>query len=225
MDGMKLEVISATLGQPRAEECAATWGCPITWIRGLPMMEAYQKGFEESKAAILVYAHDDLILREPWQDRVLAFFEDESVGVVGLGGALVHGDPDLYKTPYKLQQLGRGSYLSNSDDAEGCGERFDGSCEVAVAEGFFLAVRRKLLEKCGGWPHDKFPFHNYDYFISCSAHRHGYKVFMTGLRCLHLGGATSVGMKADDGKNHGPAHKWLYENFRDCLPYSVARPA
>lgn len=220
MSNLTMEVISATLGQPRAVECAATWGCAVTWVRDMGLVEAYQAGFEQSTADVLVYAHDDTILREPWQDRICGLFEnDAKIGVIGLGGALQHGDPEMYRTPYKLQQLGRGGYISNSDDAEGCGERFAGSREVAVVDGFFMAIRREVLRRAGGWPIGKIAFHNYDYWSCCIARRLGYTTWMTGLRCAHLGGASSVGLKADDGLNHAPAHAWIYQEFKDVLPF------
>ena len=95
----------------------------------LGVVGAYQKLYEKVQSDILLFLHDDVICREQdWDLRLMAeFIDDPSTAVVGFGGALWHGLPDLYKVPYQLQQLQRGSYRSNVDDAEVHGERFTGS--------------------------------------------------------------------------------------------------
>jgi hypothetical protein len=161
--------------------------------------------------------------RNTWMRRVLKEFEDPTVGLVGFGGALIHGSPDLYRTPYKLQNLGRGLYRSNVEDAEIHGERFTGECDVSVLDGFALIVRREILEKAGGWPVGKLDYINYDLWLCCMAHRLGYRIRLVGCKALHLGGRTAVKLcKAASGEEYERAHRYIYENFADVLPYSVA---
>ena len=186
---------------------------------------------QDGDADILAYIHDDVTLYNPdWDHRVLREFDDPRVGVVGLGGGLRHGTADIYKTPYRLNQLARDGYLSNVDDAEIHGTRFLGSTEVAVLDGFALVVRKALLDKCGGWPVDHLKFHCYDYWVCCAAHRHGYTVRVVGEKCQHHGGRTSVGSAYHDWcEKHGTtdlqihqdSHKYIYNEFRDVLPYWV----
>lgn len=193
----------------------------------LGVVGAYDKLYRESTEDVLVYAHDDVVMREEgWDERIKQEFEaDERVGVVGLGGALRHGAPELYKTPYKLQQLGRSGYLSNVDDAETHGKRFTGSCDVAVLDGFVVAVRRSLLDRMGGWsaingPTDR--FFCYDYAMCAWAHRLGYRVRVVGIRSHHVGGQTSVKVKDNPitgQQAYDESHRWFYENFRDVMPF------
>lgn len=182
-------------------------------------------------ADILAYIHDDVYIREKgWDARILKEFEDPQVGVVGFGGALWHGTPDLYKTPYKLHNLRRGDYRSNVDDAEVHGARFTGSCDVAVLDGFAIAVRRELLERSGGWGFmvGGCDFLCYDYAICALARRFGYRCRVVGVRSHHLGGRTSTtkeyqewlskqGMQMQD--EYEKAHRWFYEEFRDAMPW------
>lgn len=196
------------------------------------MVAALQRGYElTTDADIIGYTHDDLTIHErEWDAKVKALFEIPNVGVVGFGGALQHGHPDLYRIPYQLQHLARYDYRSNTDDAEMHGTRFIGTCEVAVVDGFAMFIRRKLLERTKGWPTQHLVFHNYDYFIGCSAHRHGYKVLMTGIECFHSGGATSTArpyqewlesQSLTDQQTHEQAHRWLYKEYSDVLPWRV----
>jgi hypothetical protein len=210
-----------------------------TWViynspeLNLGVIGSYQKLYETAAGDILMFAHDDLICREQnWDLRVMKEFEDPSVGVLGFGGALRHGHPDLYKTPYKLQNLARYNYRSNVDDAEVHGERFTGSCEAAVIDGFAIIVRRELLDKCGGWQPDKWPPHHlYDYRICCEAHRYKYQVRVVGIRCHHRGGGTAVSSAyhewckttkwGSDVAMHQAGHRLIYDEFHDVLPYEV----
>ena len=224
---MNMLVITASIGHAKTEECITSWGTaiPIMRIDGTGgMLEAYQRGYEESEGYdVLAYIHDDVLIREPnWHEHALKEFEDEKVGVVGFGGALVHGSPDLYKRPYNLQQLGRAFYLSNVDDAEVHGARFTGSSECAVLDGFALIVRRSLLGVAGGWPlATPIGYSLYDYWLCAMAHRLGLRVRVIGIRCHHFGGLTSVGLKVieTDGMAHVAAHRYIAEQFKDVLPY------
>lgn len=193
----------------------------------LGVTASYDKLYREGDEDIIAFLHDDVIIRERgWDERVLKeFFKDESVGLVGFGGALVHGKPDLYKVPYQLNNMVRLFYRSNVDDAEVHGERFTGSCSVAVLDGFALIARRSFLDRIGGFR--SFPgeasYFCYDYILCALARRHHFRVSVLGIRCHHRGGSTSVGRnnKFTSQEYYDKSHRWLYENFRDCLPAKV----
>lgn len=192
-----------------------------------------QRGYELSTSPIIAFIHDDVEILEPgWDAAVLEEFQRPNVGVVGFGGALGLGTDDIYKTPYRLQQLARLNYGSNAPDWETHGTRFTGSREVATLDGYALIVRRELLDKIGGWPTRDLTFHNYDNAICLYAHRHGYKVRQLGIYAKHGGGGTSVKdgryaawLKAEFNKTdsdvHRESHEWLYAEFKDCLPVRV----
>ena len=201
-----------------------------------PYQELYRR--ERDHHPVLAYLHDDLDINDKgWAHRIRQEFDDPTVGLVGFGGAKQHGAADIYKTPYVLQQLGRTGYLSNVDDADTHGERFDGATDVAVLDGFALVVRRDVLDKAwlrtdptfyGGWPVDHLTFHGYDYYLCCMARRLGYRIRVVGVRCHHHGGRTSTTKQyqdwlaskgVSDVEDHQQSHQWIYEEFRDCLPW------
>jgi GT2 family glycosyltransferase len=191
----------------------------------LGVVGSYHRLYGSASEDVLAYLHDDVIVREKgWDERVLKEFEDESVAVVGFGGALQHGDDDLYTTPYRLQKLRRHFYRSNVDDAEVHGERFAGSCDVAVLDGYALIVRRSFLDQIGGWEKiaEGADFFCYDYALCALAHRFGYRVRLVGVRCHHRGGGTSVkeGKKGITSQEaYDQSHRWFYEEFREVLPW------
>lgn len=185
------------------------------------VLPAYQSGLDVMTNPILGFVHDDVMIYGPrWDARVLRQFEDPTVGMVGFAGALRHGSPDLYKTPYELPQLGRFGFRSNMRNAEHHGERFTGVCDVAVLDGFAMFVRRPILDKVGGWPlGTDINYFCYDYWLSCEVRRQGYRIRLVGVDCDHLSGKTASMVQLKD--DHAAAHKWLYDHSRDVLPFEV----
>lgn len=194
--------------------------------------ECYQGILKVSRDSnILIYIHDDVTVHESgWQKRVLAPFDNPNVVAVGLGGATSLGHPDLYKRPYRLPDMARGGYRSNQTDWEVHGEQEKGSCRVAVLDAFFMAVRRDFLLAIGGWPTAHLTHHCLDLFLACEAVRHGKETWMVGVSCTHHGGGTSTKDSYREAKwlqggtleaDHQLPHRWLYETYRDVLPFKV----
>lgn len=219
----------ATCEQPEWEKCMRSWNATATreymyWIvRNQEITEAYQRIYEGSKEPILAYLHDDLIIHEDgWDQRVLHEFENPKVGIVGFAGAPGHGHPMMYEQAYNACALGRVGFKSNMRNAEVHGARFTGSCEVAVLDGMALFVRRELLDRCGGWPkmsESPIGYFCYDYWICCMAHRYDYTIRLVGVDCDHLSGR-STGLNPNLRVNFEEAHRWLYDNCKDVLPWS-----
>ena len=254
MSDPKLSLVIATLHQPDWRRCVDSWALHAcdpfnaVVIEGRELMEAYQMGLEATAAPIVGFVHDDVIVGEDdWDLRVLREFDDPEVGLVGFGGALGHGDPDMYKKPYALGQLARRRYRSNMRDAERHGERFTMACDVAVLDGFALFVRRQVLEAAvspifdegpypdcnpladgpdlvGGWPRGTpCGYIGYDYWISCISRRQGYRIRMVGVACDHLGGRSTGLAGPDFDAKFEAAHRYIYDTCHDALPYAVPR--
>lgn len=220
----------ATSGYTRyTHECVTRYN---TLNDNLGVTGSLQWLYEHTNAPIIACLHSDCeIFEQGWDERVLREFDDPKVGVVGFGGGKQHGTDDIYKTPYRLTQLRREQYLSNTTDAESHGARFTSSCEVAVLDGFALVVRRELLDKTHGWPVKELPFHCYDYWTAIAAHKHGYSVRYVGIDCQHWGGATATTpayqewsvrtLGKTDAQVHEESHRVIYEMGRGVLPWRV----
>jgi hypothetical protein len=243
---MNLAIVTAHAGAESLNEAIVSWGfdphvhfCVIpddalgTSKNGIDlfivngkegMIPAYQHGSQFSHTDNMAFLHDDTIIMDrDWSTKVMREFEDPYVGLVGFGGSRTHGHPDLYKIPYEISQLSRGEYLSNALDAETHGTRYEGPpIDAAVLDGFALIFRREVLEKAGGWPVKDLVFHGYDFWACCMTHRLGYRIRLVPIKCHHLGGRTSVAQNMDDGQNHAKGHRWIYDNFKDCIPWRCA---
>src|ERR1043166_126238 len=118
------------------------------------MVSAFEHLSESLRLAepVTAFMHDDCEIHDPdWPAKVEAEFADPKVAVVGLGGALGLGDPDLYKTASAPRQLARRDYFSNQTDWQVHGSRETGSRNVAVVDGFFIAIRTSFLDEISGW--------------------------------------------------------------------------
>jgi len=184
---------------------------------------------------LLAFLHDDVTIEQTfWAGDVFRHFDTNSrCGLAGFGGGLGFADRDIYKTPYRLQQLPRHDFISNMREAESHGRRVTVPTRVAALDGFSLIIRRELYEQCGGWEQclkDGIPFHMYDAWISCMAARYDWETWMLPIACHHAGGSTSVLMAEQyercvkelgyrDGQElYDDAHRRIYDLFRDVLP-------
>lgn len=179
---------------------------------------------------ILAIVHDDVAIHSPWCELVSKEFEDPKVAVVGMGGATGLGVPDIYKLPYNIKQLIRLDYRSNQRDWEIHGEHATEPRDVAVVDGFFMAIRTSFLDQIKGWSGFPHNFHMYDAYICLMAARHGYKVRTVGVDCTHFGGGTSTKVEyanwcKENGttmeREHQEPHRFIYDEFRDLLPLRV----
>jgi len=195
------------------------------------LVAAYQQEYLTYRdKQLIAFAHDDWEPHEPWVARIEAEFADPKVAIVGMGGAKGIGTPDIYKVPYQINQLQRIGYRSNQTDWEIHGARETGACDVAVVDGFFLAVRTAFLDQIGGWKWFPHRFHMYDVALCLMAHRHGWKVRMVGVSVTHHGGGTSTTPEyvmdcRERGTSveaeHTEPHVWCYNEFRDILPLRI----
>lgn len=212
-------------------------GYSYTWLdnsdnRNTPC-ECYQEILDTCTADILIYLHADVTIHDPeWLTRIMRLFENPDCVVAGLGGATSLGRPALYKKPWNIWNLARGGYASNQTDAEVHGERFTGDRQVAVLDAFCMAVRTDWLRNRGGWPVKHLTFHCLDLWLASEAARDDKSTFITGALVTHHGGGTSVTDKYAQASwlqgdslqsDHQTPHRWLFENYRDCLPVVVGQ--
>lgn len=173
------------------------------------------------------FLHNDVFIHtEGWDmqlERVLSSLPD--AGCAGFYGAKGLATPDIYRTPYRMQQLIRLENVSNCNRMNAAVHGFrpirggQQSEEVAVLDGFSLIVRTELLDKIGGFDQSFPPHHNYDNDICLESLDKGYKNYVISMDANHLGGRTDVGedWATPFGKTkaqiHEDAHPILYKKW------------
>jgi GT2 family glycosyltransferase len=191
---------------------------PMKIVEGKRVVDAYEEIYENTRETVIGFVHDDLVCHETdWDFTVMQEFLDPGVGLVGVAGAWGHGDPNLYKSPFKIANMARRGFMSNMMDAEKHGARFRGARDVAVLDGVALFVRREVLNKAGGWPKTGIDYFMYSEWLCCMTRRLGYRIRLVGLSVDHLGGK-STGLNPDVKFDFEGEHRFLYDNFRDVLP-------
>lgn len=238
---MTLDIIVPTLGD--SVPCVSSWLETATHADDLkPLfltaatgeeagyLHKLQYGYEQTHADVIGYLHNDVVIHEPrWDDRVMREFEQPDVAVVSFFGARTLGTEDIYRVPYDYHQLARGRCLSNMTDAEVHGERSAGPCDVAMIDSFSMFVRRDFLTKIGGWRACTLPntSHCTDVWICAMTLRMQQRIRFVGVSCTHAGGGKGdVGSKWLDARGgdealHRRAHRQIYDEFRDVLPWEV----
>jgi len=200
--------------------------------KNLGVRPALNQIWEVCPEGIIAFTHNDVeFLEKDWDLKVLQEFEKNSeAGIVGAYGAKRIGTEDIYKTPYLMQQLARGGNVSNclmDQEIHGFRNLANKFENVAVFDGFFMAIKKELLDKTKGFS-DILPLHHsYDNLICIQSIENGYENIVISLELNHLGGRTDVGedWTAGTGKTkqeiHEDAHPPLYEYCRGKLPIMI----
>lgn len=144
-----------------------------------------QQGYEEAAGDVIAFPHNDVCIYERgWNERVTGYFE----AIPDLGLAGFHGSRGcLPGAPWRLDSF------SNMADAERHGARLAAEVlPVAVVDGFCLICLRAMLDATGGFDQGYDYHHWYDYDVSLSSLRAGYRNIVVNVPCHHLDGVTSV---------------------------------
>lgn len=201
----------------------------ITTIRneynlGIPI--AYNQAWKAAKGDFIAILHNDFLIYEiGWDIKVRKYCED-SVGVMGFGGAIGMATDDIYKSPYRIDQLQRIGFKSNMINAEDHGRRMTAECEpVAVLDGYILIFNRKFLEENNGFS-DEFGFWMYDNNICLESIKRGYKNLVVNVSCEHRDGGRGVSAIYDKYNNSPEkafplSHSNFYAKWRNFLPVRV----
>jgi len=263
-----IAIVTATTNLKRADPVLRTWSerasTPRLLLRvvanggdsGAPYLgtvPAFTRGVDSVLAAcpevdIIACLHDDLEIREDDWDVMVerSFARHPDVGLVGFGGAVGLGHPQIYELPYDPMQLARIGFRSNLVHAEAHGIRSLTPEPVVCLDGFSQIGRREFWQGCTRadaenghhrirvrpWQYLEdlgFVHHFYDSALGCIARRMGWDVHYLPVRCHHYGGQTAVGdqgyqrwaAEQTDGGDRGfweQAHRIGYDEFRDVLP-------
>ncbi len=145
----------------------------------LGLVKAFNQGATFAKYETVVFMHNDVIIHDSsWPERIIGFFnEHPEAGVVGLYGAKRIRKDGSY--------MGRGIVHAKLNEANLQKEYV----EVAVIDGLFMALKKDVFEKIGGFDPD-YVMHYYDKDISLRALTAGFKNYVINIPFTHKGGST-----------------------------------
>lgn len=188
--------------------------------------------WENATGDVIVYTHNDVQFYEKgWDDKLRAAFEAHpEAGIIGAYGAKGIGTSDIYETPYVMQQLARQNCVSEArmdKTIHGFRNLRNDFENVAVFDGFFMAIKKELLDKTKGFSDILPQHHNYDNLICIQSLENGYENIVIKLDIEHLGGRTDT--REDWAKNmgkgkadiHADAHPPLWEYGKGLLPIRI----
>lgn len=198
----------------------------------LGVRPALNQIFSEAVGEVIVYTHNDVEMYQKGWDNVVreAFLNHPKAGIVGAYGAKGIGTEDIYETLYMMQQLARRNCVSNArmdktiHGFRNMKSRYE---NVAVFDGFFMAIKKELLDRTNGFS-DILPIHHsYDNLICIQSLQLDYENILISLDVTHVGGQTDVkedwtkGTGKTKAEIHADAHPPLYEYGKGVLPIVV----
>lgn len=236
------EIILVDNGSSKKLEDHLKYRCPELFFKNIHIIrnevnvgvrESLNQVWKKASGDIIVYTHNDVIFYDQgWDNKIrIAFAENKDAGIVGAYGAKGIGTSNIYQSPYEMSQLARHGNVSNCRMDKGVHgfRNLKSKYEnVAVFDGFFMAIKKELLDKTKGFSDILPQHHNYDNLICVQSLERGYENIVVGLDLNHLGGRTDVGENWNEkfGKSkqdiHMEAHPPFYKYCKGLLPIHVS---
>jgi len=181
---------------------------------------------------IVVFTHNDVEFSDNgWDMKVREAFEENPLaGVVGCYGAKKFATDSVYKEEFKMNNLARSFCVSNAPmdknihGFRNLGIKYE---NVVVFDGFFMAIKKEVLEKINGFSDILPQHHGYDNLICLDSIFAGYENIVIDLKLLHRGGMTdcSQDWAKDFGKDksqiHFDSHKPIWDKYQGKLPLEI----
>jgi GT2 family glycosyltransferase len=149
------------------------------------LIQALNQGAEMAGGDTLCFLHNDTEMHDVrWLARLGAALEEPGVGLAGLYGAR------------RLRRDGRYVGRTLVHALAGAATLRADLTEVAAVDGVCLVVRRRVLDKVGGFDEGYGFFHGYDRDLSFAVREAGRRCVVVDTPFTHHGGGTRTGAAA-----------------------------
>lgn len=153
--------------------------------------QANNEGAKIARGAFLVFINNDVLLFENWSEKLVEIFEQHPE--IGIQGAkLLYPNRLVQHSGIVFRRLRNGMkqhyhiYLGKQEE-EACVSK---SREFQAVTGAFLAIRRELFERIGGFD-EFYNFGHEDLDLCIAVRKLGYKVWYNSeVKAIHLESAT-----------------------------------
>jgi GT2 family glycosyltransferase len=178
------------------------------------LTECYNEGLNKTKNNIVVFCHDDILLKEGWGKKILRHFKETEYGILGMAGTT------------DMSEIGRWwqdstkmvGIVSHSHEGKTWENRYSANFEDEIIETvmldglFFVAHKERIKTK---FDEDFKGFHFYDVDFTFNNHLNGVKVgVMFDIKITHK----SIGMTNDEWEKN---RLQFVEKYKDKLPYKI----
>lgn len=178
------------------------------------LTECYNEGLDNTTNNIVVFCHDDIILKEGWGKKVLKHFKETEYGILGMAGTT------------DMSEIGRWwqdttkmiGIVSHSHEGKTWENRYSANFEDEIIETvmldglFFVAHKERIKTK---FDENFKGFHFYDVDFTFNNHLNGVKVgVMFDVKITHK----SIGMTNDEWEKN---REQFVEKYKDKLPYNI----
>jgi len=178
------------------------------------LTECYNKGLDATKNNIVVFCHDDILLKEGWGKKILKHFKETEYGILGMAGTT------------DMSEIGRWwqdttkmvGIVSHSNEGKTWENRYsanfeDEIIETVMLDGLFFAVNKERIKR--RFDEDFKGFHFYDVDFTFNNHLDGVKVgVMFDIKITHK----SIGATNEEWEKN---RLQFVEKYKNLLPLNI----
>ena len=166
------------------------------------IFEAYKKGLTSCDAKeedIIIYCHDDLEIKTPYTEFILALAKCtmKETGIVGPAGTTFLGRDAVWWNQENWQSGYHRGLVShiNKENGEIYGTHYGPHGQVVALDGLFLAARKEVWEAVGVEKPQYFKgeWDFYDIHYTTKSHSLGYKNYTVPIDMIHHSSGELVG--------------------------------
>lgn len=180
----------------------------------MSLTQAYNKGLDEANNDLIVFCHDDIILKEGWGKKLTNHFKNSDYGILGMAGTTdLDESGQWWKDNTKM--VGIVKHTSDGKTWESKYSNNFGSdiIETVMLDGLFFAINKNRIKK--RFNEDIEGFHFYDFDFTFGNHLEGVKVgVIFDIKITHK----SVGQTNEQWEKNRLQFCELYTNN---LPYKL----
>ena len=178
------------------------------------LTECYNEGLDNTKNSIVVFCHDDIILKEGWGKKIIKHFKESEYGILGMAGTT--DIPDIgrwWQDTTKMIGI-----VSHSHEGKTWENRYSANFEDEVIEtvmldGLFFVTHKERIKT--RFDENFKGFHFYDVDFTFNNHLNGVKVgVMFDVKITHK----SIGMTNDEWEKN---REQFVEKYKNKLPYKI----
>ena len=182
--------------------------------QGLNQIIQDNKGLDEASNDIVVFCHDDIILKNGWDTKIINHFDNTDYGILGMAGTTdIDESGQWWKDSTKMVGI-----VKHSSDGKTWESKYSNNfgseiIETVMLDGLLFAVRKDRIKK--RFNEDIKGFHFYDFDFTFGNHLEGVKVgVMFDVKITHK----SVGATNKEWDKNRLQFCNLYA---DHLPYNL----